>query len=135
MNYQLCCYKCNKHCGHPYKLICSNNGEWYLGPDACGEFSWVHVKEPAEFLKDIPKGWEENKCHEQEKKSFEFNGWDSDALVSSLWEIHLAPDCGCPFYAEHFMSEIRHENRLAKWSKWNKEMKKKYDKTDSEKLP
>ncbi len=129
MNYAFCHYKCGK-CEHvPVSIIQNYAGDWYLGPDAC-QGGFVRIEPPEAFIKKLPDGWGYRKSDE-----FYYIDCKLSKFVHSLWDIHLHPDCGCPFFAEHFMSDIRHCSRIKDWSEWNDKMKERYAKADCKKLP
>ena len=143
MNCYICMYKCGK-CSRCFDEIFQSDGNWYISSrSGSGESSYLRIQEPADFFKDTPRGWAWRKTKYGDV--FEFVNWSVDSdYVKSMWQVHLHPECGCPFYAEHFMSEIKHEGRLKKWGEWNDKMRRLYGrckkededgKADGKKLP
>lgn len=127
MNLNICEYKCRERMMFPVSIIYTNDDEWYLGPSACQD-GYLLIQKPCDFLENLPDGWEKR------GHSYVYCKEDLKSFIKTMWQLHVDPRSGCPFCAEHLMAEIKHDERMDKWSKWNEEMKRKYAKADGEKL-
>lgn len=137
MNLDICCRKCPKlSSGYIEGLIYNrDNSKWYLyrrqsgywpGRKDCVELEldpgspFFGGRTADDILKSPPDGW--TRIGRQDMLS----PTDGMNLEKDMWKIRLSPECECEFYAEHFMSDIKHEQRMRKWSEWNARMKERY---------